>query len=438
MKMPGWTKVLGKNPEGHRLRGLGTLFCLELAPDGERIATGGGIGVVLWDIRARRVLGRLAREVAPVVAIAFSRDGRRLAALGQKGEIAICDSSTFETVAVVRALQDEGEAYFEAGEAPRLVYGADAETLLVLGDEGAWLVLGKKARRLSGDEDAPFAGAVIAGFSAAGEIVVLEEGATAFYEKSTTKKSKFDRKKQITFIAAPRPCAVSGDGRFLFAGVAGAGAGAYAVVSLETGDVLATPRFEDDLYAIRFAFRAPLVFVDVYGEPTLVAFPERAGGEVRALPRGGVLDDIGVSDQWVVAPNGDFLASGGSYYGKISFRDLEGREIFPWLGRYIYESDSAVTLCGSDARAARAVLMGFIGDGQNSSTWVQLFDLDEDRPGAVLTEEGAFFCTGVASIPGTDLVAAPLDGGGLVLADFGRARRASSRRTTPTRTPPSA
>jgi WD40 repeat protein len=61
-------------PQGAEVNGLA------LAPDGRRFATATGLGVVrLWDTAALRPEGPVYRQPVGVSAIAFSRDGRRLA-----------------------------------------------------------------------------------------------------------------------------------------------------------------------------------------------------------------------------------------------------------------------------------------------------------------------------------------------------------------------
>jgi WD40 repeat protein len=163
-----------------------------------------------------------------------------------------------------------------------------------------------------------------------------------------------------------------------------------------------------------------VVFVDVYNAPTLVAFPERPGAIARVFPKGGRLPKAGVFDMWTISPDGDLLAAGDSYGGDIIFRDPldpKGPAPLPPLGRYIYGDDSAVGLVALDAQGERAVVVGFIGDGQNSSAWAQSYDLAEDRPEAILSDDTAIFCTSIALVPGTDLAVLPLNGSGLQLAD---------------------
>ncbi|MDI3291103.1 WD40 repeat domain-containing protein [Polyangium sp. 15x6] len=415
--LPAWARVLQKEPEGHSLSGLGTLFCLELSPDGRVLATGGGLGVLLWDLHERRVIGRLAAKLAPIVGIAFSPDGKRLAILGSRGEVGICDLARREIVNVRRRASEDDEPR-SAEDAPRLQFDPTGERLLVMGDEQTWLVADGRLLALAGEKGPLGEGAVVAGFSGAGEVVVLGEEETSFHRVGIAgSRPRLERTRTISFHAGPGPVAVSGDGRFLLAPARERKEGTFAIVSLETGDVLATPHFRDSVYGIRFAWHAPLVFVDVYGKPVFVPFPERAEGEVASLPNEGRFKSNAVNGHIAIAPDGRFYALGDGYHGNIVFRDFDGREWFPPLGRHLYDSESAMAHVGIDARAERCVFVGHIGDGQNSSAWAQSWDLGRDAPEAFLSDDLAVFSTSVALVPGADLVALPLDRGGILLSD---------------------
>lgn len=277
---PAWVRALQDRPEGHRVRGLGSLGCLAYAPDGARLATGGSLGVLLWDLGDRRVLARHAREVAPVVALAFASDGRRLAALGRDGGLAICELEGGAT-RVIQADELAGE-----DGAYRLQFAADDDAVLAIGDGVGWRIEGDERRAL--DDDA------------------LDE--------------------------------------------------------------LDPSQSADD------------------------------GLQARS-------------------PAGDVTAEGDDYAGEIKFVGADGREVAPPLGRFIYASDSGVSLGAIDERAAWGTVVGFIGDGQNSSAWAQSWDLVNDRPGPVLCDDAALFCTSTAMVPGTTLVAIPWRDAGALLVD---------------------
>jgi WD40 repeat protein len=416
--MTTWTKILQENPGGDRTLGLGTLACLEWGPDGRVLATGGSAGVVLWDIRDRRVLGRCALEIAPIAAIAFAADGKRLAALGDSGKIALCDVARPGAPELAR-MGEEDEEDLDARRNAKLVFSPDGALLLVMGEEHAWLVQDGRARRLTGENGAlgkEVQAARVAGFSSASEIVTIEERVVAFH-RPDDRGTRFQRSREIRYRPGQGRSEVSADGRFLFVPATVGVKSRFAIVSLDTGDVLAEPRFHQTVYGARFAWRSPVVCVDVYGTPTIVAFPERAGEELPARENAPRLDKMAASDYWSISPGGDLLALGDGYGGNVVFHDLQGREAPPPLGRYTFDADSAFMLGALDARAERAVVLGFIMDGQNSSAWAQGWELAEDRPGPILTESGALFCMNVPPVPGTDSVVLPLDTGGVALVD---------------------
>lgn len=422
--MTTWTKILQEHPGGDRVLGLGTLECLAWGPDGRVLATGGSAGVVFWDTRDRRVLGRCAREIAPVAAMAWSPAGERLAALGDRGQIVVCDVArpdAPERVHVDEADDPDGED-LDAARGATLVFSPDGALLLVMGREHAWLVQDGRARRLTGVDGAlgkAVKQARVAGFSSASEIVTIGQRGVEYFRPAGPDE-RFPRSRALAYRPAEGPSAVSSDGRFLFVPADARVQSRFAIVSLDTGDVLATPRFHQIVHGARFAARSPMVCVDTYGTPAIVAFPERAGGEVPAREHDLAPDRIGAADVCALSPGGELLAVADGYGGEVVFHDLQGlqgREPLPPLGRYTFHPDGASMLAALDARAENAVVLGFIGDGQNSSAWAQAWQLAEDRPGPMLTESGALFCTNVPAVPGTDCVVLPLDAGGVALVD---------------------
>ena len=58
--------------------GLGSLECAAYSPDGKHVATGGGIGVVLWDANTGDQVRILSAPGHYVLSVAFSPDGTKI------------------------------------------------------------------------------------------------------------------------------------------------------------------------------------------------------------------------------------------------------------------------------------------------------------------------------------------------------------------------
>lgn len=114
------------------LKGLPTAYRVAFSPDGRLVAAGGNDGALrIWDIRTGKL--RLAIPVTPAVwAVAFSRDGRRLAAVVDDDRVGLWDAQTGAV------LLGEGG---HTGEIVALAAAADGRTAFTAGKEGtvrAW------------------------------------------------------------------------------------------------------------------------------------------------------------------------------------------------------------------------------------------------------------------------------------------------------------
>jgi WD40 repeat protein len=79
----------------HRLRGHRQgPFSLAFAPDGKLLASGGGARARLWDVAKGAELRPLPEQGGPVIAVAFSADGRALTAASGEGQGRVWDVST--------------------------------------------------------------------------------------------------------------------------------------------------------------------------------------------------------------------------------------------------------------------------------------------------------------------------------------------------------
>lgn len=145
--------------------GSGRLMCLELSPDGKRVAAGGSASfgfyrypsgrvgqspglVWVWDLRTGKQLQRLEVEDAgEVVSLAFSPDGRTLAAGGQNGSLQRWTGDQYTPGEIVPA---------HGGPVWALAFSPDGKTLASGGADhtiGEWEVAtGKLLRSLKGHE----------------------------------------------------------------------------------------------------------------------------------------------------------------------------------------------------------------------------------------------------------------------------------------------
>src|SRR5262249_38890698 len=65
------------------------------SPDGCRVVTAGAPGIKVWDARTWQELSALEAGEGEIQSIAFSQDGRRLAAGGSEGTVRVWDVATW-------------------------------------------------------------------------------------------------------------------------------------------------------------------------------------------------------------------------------------------------------------------------------------------------------------------------------------------------------
>jgi WD40 repeat protein/serine/threonine protein kinase len=87
-----------KGQDGLTLDG-GTGICLAMSPDGKCIATAADKSVKLWSTHTAQTISAFEGHKFPVISVAFSRDGKRIASLGRDGgssELKVWDAVTRE------------------------------------------------------------------------------------------------------------------------------------------------------------------------------------------------------------------------------------------------------------------------------------------------------------------------------------------------------
>ncbi len=90
-----WDLETGR--ERRRLPAVGPLRCVAFSPDGRTLAAGGGgegESVILFDAATGRVKGRLRSETPGISSLAFARDGRTLAGAGLTRDVHVWEVAT--------------------------------------------------------------------------------------------------------------------------------------------------------------------------------------------------------------------------------------------------------------------------------------------------------------------------------------------------------
>lgn len=77
-----------------RVFGFGSLNALTMSPDGKQMVTVGSRGAFLWDLSTGQVVRSFAQDVAPLYAVAFSADGKKVVTGGSDSVARLWDPAT--------------------------------------------------------------------------------------------------------------------------------------------------------------------------------------------------------------------------------------------------------------------------------------------------------------------------------------------------------
>jgi WD40 repeat protein len=132
--------------------GKGAVAALSLSPDGSTLAFGVMEEGAIWlgDASTGEQRGRLSGHAAPVMALAFSRDGRTLASRDMHGVVKLWDLAEGKERATLTAAADHA-----VNNAAAVTFAPDGRTLAVAVDRAVQLcdvATGRLAARLEGHE----------------------------------------------------------------------------------------------------------------------------------------------------------------------------------------------------------------------------------------------------------------------------------------------
>jgi WD40 repeat protein len=397
-----------------RFFGLGTLSDLSFSPSGERIATAGNLGAVIWDVREARVTRRVLTS-ADIHALAFSREGTRLALLGSEQEVLLADLDS-GALHAIEPSEDHEKVDLGMIDSSPLSFHPGGRWLLCRGKGGASIVDAEGGRSYGIDEELAGELGRPIGWSADGALICVSPGQVAF--RPLDERSGLSRENASRVLDLPVKdglIEVSPDGRLLAAYV---GDDHYRIFALEDGTEIAS-FLQTQVKGIHVARGICLV----------ESFGRSPGNSVRAIAIGGrertsLEIPKGVERAWSlrVCANGRFVAAIDYALRTIDVYDWERGEEIAKLGGYV-ESDGNLTGVMVDAEGRRGAMLGFGGEGQDMRAWLRGWDLVRDAPTAPEADDAMVASLSAVFVPATNEVAMPFLGGGVALLAWGAEER---------------
>jgi WD40 repeat protein/serine/threonine protein kinase len=136
----------GPIPDGAKARlGKGTLNTIALSPDGKHVAVGGGVGVYLYDSQSFEQLW-IGQTGSPVSSLAFSPDGRTLAAGLDNGNLLLLDPADGKLIRDATPHSDTVTGLAWSPDSKRLATASADSTLRLIDTDGVHSLTGHTAR----------------------------------------------------------------------------------------------------------------------------------------------------------------------------------------------------------------------------------------------------------------------------------------------------
>ncbi len=114
-----------------QILGLGPLNSVAYSPNGNQIATAGGLGVFIWDVQTGEIQTRLTGQDTKINDVDFSPDGSQIAAGGDSGEVILWDIQNGEIVQSFEGHADSVLSVAFSHNGSQIVSGGKDQTALI-------------------------------------------------------------------------------------------------------------------------------------------------------------------------------------------------------------------------------------------------------------------------------------------------------------------